>query len=414
MVLWLFTYIFMGMAPYVQQRLQIEPSTTPNLEEYYFIPAAALVVVCSIAVMAGSFVRGQKLGGVQFQAPTVRPDRANLLALLAVVLFVYVGTRVGFGAFIGNRTDYSLARAMAWPEASVNSLITGALNMSLLVAFIAQMHVREQRRQDGLRPPLLRPLLTAVVLLYCVNPVSSPRYVFGTVALAMLATLGAYATLTRFRFVSIAAIVGVVTIFPLADMFRHSTKTGGETGNLITALTTGDFDAFAQLVNSFQYVDSHGITWGQQLLGVLLFWVPRSIWPGKPVDTGILLAEYKGYGFTNLSSPIWSELFVNGGWVFSVGGMFFIGYWFRHMDQKAEQSLQNKRIPPVLVCIVPFYLLIVLRGSLLNAVSYLLVIVLCAWFVTQSQPLRPAESLHTAGRQRIKPRSAYSNRSSVR
>lgn len=392
MVFWLFTYIFMGMAPYVQQRLDIEPSTTPGLQLEYLDPAAWAVLIGAGAVMIGSWARGLKAPGAGVKAPAVVRSRANLLTVVATGMFIYVGSRVGFTTFLASRDEYATARELAWPATAVNGLVTGGLNMSLLVAFVAQMHVREQCRQAGSRRPFLFPMLNALVLLYCVNPVSSPRYVFGTVILAVFATLGAYATVARYRFFSIAALVGMVTVFPLADIFRASTDAQFKAESPVTSLTSGDFDAFAQIVNTFDYIDAEGLQWGRQLLGVVLFWVPRSLWPDKPIDTGVVLAEHRGYYFTNLSSPLWSEFLVDWGWTGLIVGMFFVGYWFRKLDQQAETSLRTTRIPPVLVCIVPFYLLIVLRGSLLNAASYLLVIVLGSWFVTRGKRTKPARA----------------------
>jgi len=118
--------------------------------------------------------------------------------------------------------------------------------------------------------------------------------------------------------------------------------------------------------------------------------VPRTMWPNKPIDTGTLLGEFKGYNFTNLSAPMWSELLINFGWVGLVLGMAALGYLFRRLDSGAEARLRVSSIPPVLGCVIPFYLLIVLRGSLLQAMANLLVILLFSWFVNSGKPRRAA------------------------
>ena len=393
MILWLFTYIFLGMAPFVQQALGIEPSTTAGLRAEFFAPAVAVVIIGAFAAMAGSFWAGRAKRGADYIGRIVVTSRANLLAVAALALGAYYGNKVGFGTFIGSRTDLSLARESAWSQSAVSGLMTGALNMGLLVAFVSQMHLRSQAKLEGRPGPLFLPLVTGVALLFFVNPVSSARYVFGTVILGMLACFGAYKTVKRYRFFAGASIVGMVTLFPLADAFRHSTSVEIKAESTLESLTSGDFDAFAQIVNTMDYVAERGISWGEQILGVIFVWVPRSWWPDKPIDTGTVLAEYKGYGFTNISSPLWSELFINGGWAVLVIGMVLAGYYFRVSDIRGERALIVSSIPPVAVCIIPFYLLIVLRGSLLNATSSLIVIVLCSWFVTQKQPERaPAAS----------------------
>lgn len=392
MVLWLFIYVFLGMAPFVQQALGIEPSTTQGLRAEYFGPAVAAVLIGAVASILGSYWAGQKKIHSFSVGRTVVASRANLLAVMALAMGAYCGSKIGFGTYIGSRTDLGLARQAAWPQTAVNGLVTGALNFGLLVAFVAQMHLRSQAKLEGRPAPVFLPLITGAALLYFVNPVSSSRYMVGTAILGVLAAFGAYKTVKRYRFIAGAALVGMITIFPLADAFRFSKSAAVEAENPIQSMVSGDFDAFGQIVNTMEYVSERGISWGGQLLGVIFVWVPRNWWPDKPIDTGTLLAEYKGYGFTNISSPMWSEMYINGGWVLLVVGMALMGFYFRVSDTKAEHALAVSALPPVSVCVIPFYLLIVLRGSLLNAASALVVIILCSWFVTRKQPDGPATS----------------------
>jgi hypothetical protein len=229
------------------------------------------------------------------------------------------------------------------------------------------------------------------------NPVANARYTAGTVYLAVLTSLGLVATRPRFRAVIAGFVVSVILLFPLADAYRSTDTSPVQGIDPVAALTTGDFDAFAQVVNTVQYVQEHGITYGYQALGPLVFWIPRDLWPQKPVDTGILIAESRGHAFTNLSAPLWAELFINGGWLLLVAGMVVFGMLVRRWDNRLVQRMRTYPTPGVLSCILPFYLLIVLRGSLLQATSSLVVIVLCAWFVrdgraaaVQAPAARPA------------------------
>lgn len=395
MVLWLFTYIFMGMAPYVQFRLGVVPTTTPYVDATRFPVAGILVLACCVTVLVGHVLAGQRRQArTGMRQVWVDPRRANMLTVAAIAMFLYYASQVGFSSFLLSRAELSTIRGSVWSNPAQSTLMTGGLNMLLLVTFIAQMIVREQRKTAGRRATVLPALLMGAILLYTVNPISSPRYVFGTVALAVLATLGAYATITRFRVMASAAMIGMLTLFPLLDLFRFTTDAEAKVEGPVDALLSGDFDAFVQLANTLTYVDSQGITWGRQILGALLFWVPRSIWPGKPNDTGVVLAEHMGYRFSNLSSPIWSELFMDFGWLGAIIGLGLLGYWFRVWDTHTDLYLRVSRIPPIVVCAVAFYLLIVLRGSLLNAASYLAVILLASWFVTRRRPPRSAASSH--------------------
>ena len=62
----------------------------------------------------------------------------------------------------------------------------------------------------------------------------------------------------------------------------------------------------------------------------------------------------------------------------------------REMDVVCTQeNLRRARAPSILSCILPFYLMILLRGSLLQAMSFLFAILGCAVFVSRWERISP-------------------------
>ena len=163
----------------------------------------------------------------------------------------------------------------------------------------------------------------------------------------------------------------MLLIFPLADAFRASTEGQLKATNPIQSLLTGDYDSFAQLMNGYLVGARDGIVPLKQFSGVLLFWVPRTLWTAKPVDTGGYIAEGRGYSFTNLSAPLWIEFYLNGSWLLLAVGMFALGFALHRWDTRLNAELTFHRMPGLLGCILPFYLMILLRGSLLQAAVFL-------------------------------------------
>ncbi|MDQ3485653.1 MAG: hypothetical protein M3445_09650, partial [Actinomycetota bacterium] len=137
---------------------------------------------------------------------------------------------------------------------------------------------------------------------------------------------------------------------------------------------------------------------GGQALGAALFWVPRSVWSDKPQDTGILLADFREYRFSNLSAPLWAELFINGGWLVLIAGMVALGLLVRRLDGHAEQSRHSQQQRDVLADILPFYFIIMLRGSLLQSMAGFAVLAASALFVTERR-------IRSSGRTDAKPTS---------
>lgn len=390
MVIWMFVYVFLGIAPMVQMRLGQDTDTAPGIDHSHDWISAFIVLAGCAAFLIGSVVETHRKNAKAHDslAPAigVSPVRANILTIVVLGIFAYYVSKVGVANLFQSRSSLDAIRQMIWPDKTTYSMIVGATSMGLLVSTIAQMHIRRQRKAEGQPRPWLLPLLSFVSLFICVNPISSPRYVFGTVLLAMLGAFGAFSTVKRFRVVALSSVFGLVYLFPIADMFRRSLDPTAKSQNPLESMLSGDFDSFSQITNTVSYVNDIGLTWGNQLLGVLFFWVPRSIWPDKAIDTGTMLGEWRGYRFTNLSAPLWAELYINGGWILLVIAMLALGVAVARVDKKSELVLARAGYPTVLACIVPFYLLIILRGSLLQSVAMISIVLAMSYFVRGSRP----------------------------
>src|SRR5215207_1295507 len=387
-IVWIFVYVFFGLAPLVQMRTGIDPVTTPFVD--HSLDARALTVVVSgvCALGLGLFVARRRLppGNHADTAPAVRPERVTALSIVGLLCAGYFVAKGGVGPLRSSRVELDRAANAAWSDSTTVAVVRALSMMPLLVAFVALRIEKARSLSRGWFRTTALPAVTGTVLLLVANPIGNARYTSGTVYLAVLASLGLVATRPRFRAMCAGFVASLVLLFPLADAYRYSTTASFKETDPVAALTTGDFDAFAQVVNTVQYVELHGITYGYQALGPLVFWIPRDVWPAKPIDTGILLANSRGYDFTNLSAPLWTELFINGGWGALLVGMFVFGMLIRRWDSGIMQALERAPTPGLLACILPFYLLILLRGSLLQATAALALLAGSGWFVRERRP----------------------------
>jgi hypothetical protein len=384
-----FAYVFLGIAPLVQLRSGATPATTPRIDPALQEEAIFVVIVGLLAFFCGLSLSTTQRSVLRkvYVVNGVDLTRTVLLALGALTVDAYFVSKVGLGTLFDTRDDLSQAIESTWPESSIAILMQAGAAMTLLVSFIALM---KGIKQTGSRewPLIGLCVVVGLALATTVNPITAPRFIFGTAALAVAASLGLFATPRLFRLTAILWVVALLVIFPSADAFRYSEQGDLRSASLLETLTSSDFDAFAQINNTLLYVERHGLTNGRQAAGVALFWVPRRIWPDKPRDTGILLSEARGYKFQNLSAPLWAEMYINGGWPVLALGMLGFGILVRSQDRRIEASLQRARAPGILACILPFYLMILLRGSLLQAMSYATVIVVCTAFVSRWEKVR--------------------------
>lgn len=382
LVFWLFTYVFLGLAPMVQMRSGIYPQTTPHLESLLNGQAIAVVYVGAGAFGMGVFLAAisKRKPRAAVSVPSVNRTRTTVLAVVALLICGVYVARLGVGNLFTTRFDRNMAEAAQYPNSTVLALVKAATSLPLIVAFAALVQARRRQRNRGL---VLLPWIVLIVALISMNPITSPRYVAGTAILAVITALGMASSPRRMRIFALSLAVGLVLVFPFADTGRRPAdqqEVDSATGP-IGALTSGDFDAFDQINNSLLYVQTEGATGGRQLTGAALFFVPRVFWPNKPEDTGIFLAEYRNYKFTNLSAPLWAEFVIDGGWALLGLGMLALGFVIRRVDDAATQALKVTGQLSVFGAVLPFYLIIVLRGSLLQAMAGLTVLSVCGWWV---------------------------------
>ncbi len=390
LMFWLFVYVFLGLAPLVQMRTGHYPDTTPFVDTGLNGRAMAVVGLGSAAAAFGIAAGGRGRPPRQRRVlPYAAEHRVHALTAGALVLTAYYVMKIGPSSLFASRAQRTMMENAAWGNPTVAALVRAMSTLPLVVAFVAQLRLREQMASEARRLPVVAPAILGLALIAVLNPISTPRYACGTAALAVLAALGATATKRRLRTTATVLAVGLVLVFPYADRMRYAPEdrtAQQETGPSQT-LSKGDYDAFDQINNTVAFVDARGTTEGRQLLGAALFWVPRSVWQSKPEDTGVVLADFRGYDFTNLSAPLWSELFISGGWGLLLVGMGATGWLIRRLDERLVADGRSRGGVRVLTVIMPFYSIILLRGSLLQAMAGLFVIIACSVFVTGRHPL---------------------------
>ncbi len=144
----------------------------------------------------------------------------------------------------------------------------------------------------------------------------------------------------------------------------------------------GHFDAFEMLCHGIDFVQTYGVMWGRQMAGAFLFWVPRFLWPGKPIGTGQFLGEnYIGIlestKNTNLSAPTVLEFYINFGIVGVIaGGLLLGGLMFRLDSILVFVSCVRRRAVNMPVIFILIYCWIglfffFLRGDMLNAIAFI-------------------------------------------
>lgn len=376
--LWVFSYIFMGIAPTAQILSGLTSTTTPGVDPGIDLPTAAVVALGLVCYEVGRTLwiirEGRQTARTAPAVRSVNPSRTLILAIVGALIGAYFVSRIGLAGSLGSREGAQAARSDAWPDPAMRAIFYAGAVYPLLVATggLAQLS-RTARSLTNRRVALGGAITAAVLLLLIVNPVASARYTFGTVAFALAVFAGAVVTSARARMTMLAGIVGFLAIFPIADAFRSEQTTATRAGFFEEYLSNPDYDAFWQIANALSYWIDGLVEPFRQALGSLLFFVPRALWPNKPTDTGITLADYRGYSFDNLSAPMWAEALVNGGIIAVVIVFLLLGAALRAMDTRMVPAFASGGVWAIAGGILPVYMTILLRGSLLQATGALVI-----------------------------------------
>lgn len=208
-----------------------------------------------------------------------------------------------------------------------------------------------------------------ISLIVSVFPTGVPRYLAGAVYVTLILFLFSFfRNGTNF---TLMIFSGILFIFPFLNQFREFYSI--EYNNVIPTIDfflAEHFDAYQNLVRAIQ-IDF--ITYGNQLLGVILFFVPRAFWNQKPFGSGHEMAHHLDYIFDNISMPYLAEGYVNYGIMGLLLFTIIIGYAFGKLDKKYYFQIHSGEINysgSIYLYLIgsSFFLL---RGDLMSSFAYM-------------------------------------------
>ena len=176
-------------------------------------------------------------------------------------------------------------------------------------------------------------------------------------------------------------LVAFLIVFPAGNVYRY---TSVDFGDLVGALAESfaniskgfcavDYDAYSMIARASHYIGLNGATGGFQLLAVVLFFVPRSIWPAKPSGSGSLIATSQGQTLSNISCPLPGEAIINLGYVGVVVFAIAIAIICRKADEAYLRKQGGACVFYPFACLAFFFMM---RGDLLSSYAFL-----CGYFV---------------------------------
>lgn len=248
-----------------------------------------------------------------------------------------------------------------------------------------------------------------IILFILKNPLIEKRNALGPIYICLIyiftpKLIRSNTKLFTFLFLS------MILFFPLISALTHIDNTFQEIletpklvldkfneQGLLDTFNTLHYDAFANVMATVDYVSKNDFSFGYQLLSAFLFFIPRSIWPSKPISTGELVGNYLmddyGFKFSNLSNPMVSEGYIN----FGIFGVFLMAIFLAFV---IAQQLRWLYSCDALKNIIAFYfaihLIFLMRGDFTNGFVYYVGIFFGVYVIPKGVMLLIKSALKTA------------------
>lgn len=354
-----FVLIFLFLAPLHQYVTRSFPWRW-NLNENVIIIGNILIIVwLLIYLITYSMVPSAKRAGDLLPQGKKLITIGFFLTIISLLITVY---SVGGISNLFSRTGADI------PTLQSISLILSTSVRPFPVLFFSYLYIisREKKVAKGLKALLI---IVFIIVLITNFPTAVSRYHAAAVYIGLILLF--YKEKISF---DILFLIGIVIIFPTLDLFRR-TAFGEVFTNLefqIIELSSGHFDAYSMLMRTIEVVIINGPTYGYQLLGALLFFIPRSIWTTKPVGSGAYVGEALGLEFLNISSPLIAEVLINFGFVFFIIGPFLLAILNKKVDTRYWNFSEPQRYISIYFIFIIGFFFFILRGDLLSSFAYTL------------------------------------------
>ncbi|NNG75320.1 oligosaccharide repeat unit polymerase [Acinetobacter sp. ANC 4277] len=223
----------------------------------------------------------------------------------------------------------------------------------------------------------IKSIIIFLFVLFCAFPTGVARFLVAFIYLPLF--LIVFDRFRRSIYISLLLILSIIYLFPFLNQFRYFSI--NQKISILPELSffnQAHFDAYQNFVDVLR---TDFVTYGNQLIGVLFFFIPRVFWVNKPSGSGYQLAINNNYAFTNISMPFIGESYVN----FSYFGFLifpaFLAFLMKKIDSKFlinSVNIDYNYCKGVFFCSAIFF---VLRGDLMSSFSFLLAGVVAYKFV---------------------------------
>lgn len=363
---WFFFLMFFFFVPLVQYINNSFPWISYRSDSILII-ANLLLTIWSIFVILG----GQFRLNVSHRLCVVNEmnNRNVILYIFCLIIVLAVAIWRIYSIGFTNMLSRSTSELIVSTHSSVNLIILHSIEaIAYYAVIIGSFFIKNKRTYT---------LVLFLAMLVAYPPTGLSRYEAAAIYLGLMLSVSNFLRKDR-RFV-ILFLLGFLIVLPFLNIFRNLSFENVDfvdtmfavVSNLSTLWLAGDYDAYTMVTLTLDYIDKYGMAWGYQLLGVLLFWIPRFIWNDKPVGSGSEVAESFGWNFTNISCPLPAEALINFNYIGVCVFALIIGILIKAIDDTFWIAPFSHRMLDLLYPVSMVFFFFMCRGDLMSSFAYL-------------------------------------------
>lgn len=383
---WMFVFIFMFLAPITQYTTESYPLKLVAKEEELLLSNIVIIIWCIAYIFGHNYsIKYIKNKHSRLNFYYIIDNKAIVFCfIVSTFIFIYSISQIGFSNILSR---YTYTKSLSSIGGNIYFLVFNTF-LRAFVLFSLSLSIIRYRNNIKLAGSIML-FVQGIYVIILYFPVGSGRFWAFMVYVGLLIQF-----VVKFRWkqmIKAITFFGLLYLMPLFNAFRYSAFGEANFGNIfssdvVSSFIQGDYDAYSMILRTLRYTEENAITYGKQLLGGILFFVPRSIWPGKPIGSGAFVGSYQGLDFLNISSPLIAEGLINFGIIGVIAYAFLFGIIVNRIDSVASFYLQNstdKRIS-ILKLIYPYLIgfsFLLLRGDFMTGFSNLIGFLLPAFII---------------------------------
>lgn len=365
-ILYLFIYLFIGIAPLYQYSKEISLWGGVPLKpsDYCYTNCIFIIAILTYQLFYNIFYTKK----AKFTNKNINKERKYqyrkflpfIIALVSFFITIYAFRTYPFLLFFREMNDGEKIIFDTFGNTTLNLIYT--IIIRPLPIFILIFYNFIFKKKDIIF------FLLIIIALVTNFPLSLPRFYVAALYLPLFFSFYTKSIKNDILMKS-CLILAVLYLFPFLNQGRTATsieEISFNLGDSYEMFLEGHFDSYQ---NFARVITNNTVTFGQQLWGVLCFWVPRSIYINKPIGSGGYIANLYGLDFDHISLNYWGEGWINFGIIGVILFSLILAYIHASFDYK-YWNLKSSYLFKIIYFTYLGLIFFILRGDLISCFAY--------------------------------------------